>query len=106
MVLGWDGLCCCPVLWVAVKELKLSYHNPATMFFTIYPYIMVTYFKCLNSNPVFLGVRAPRPEVGAVGSSDEQRPGAEEIEKAWERLLAKIQPAVGVRAPQKGWNQE
>ena len=25
-------------IWVAVKELKLSYHNPKTILFTIYPY--------------------------------------------------------------------
>ena len=24
--------------WVAVKELKLSYHNPETMLFSIYPF--------------------------------------------------------------------
>ena len=24
--------------WVAVKELKLSYHNPDTILFVIYPY--------------------------------------------------------------------
>ena len=26
------------VVWVAVKELKLSYHYPKTMLFSIYPY--------------------------------------------------------------------
>ena len=26
------------VYWVAVQELKLSYHDPETILFTIYPY--------------------------------------------------------------------
>ena len=28
----------CSFLWVAVKELKLSYHTSDTIVFTIYPY--------------------------------------------------------------------
>ena len=31
----WAAVLSC---WVAVKELKLSYHNPETTLFTIYPY--------------------------------------------------------------------
>ena len=31
--------------WVAVKELTLSYHNPETILFTIYPY-----YGTLNSS--------------------------------------------------------
>ena len=27
-----------PVIWVAVKKLKLSYHNPKAILFTIYAY--------------------------------------------------------------------
>ena len=28
--------------WVAVRELTLSYHNPETIVFAVYPYITVT----------------------------------------------------------------
>ena len=42
------------IIWVAVKELKLSYYIGGTLSFTIYIYIpiMVTQSKVLNSNPV------------------------------------------------------
>ena len=46
------------IVWVAVKELKLSYYIGETLLFTIYIYTpnIVTEFKFLNSNPVVLRV--------------------------------------------------
>ena len=40
------------VNWVAVKELKLPYHNSDTILTTIYIPSMETSSKLLNSNPV------------------------------------------------------
>ena len=38
--------------WLAVKELKLSYHNSKTILFPVSSSYMVTEVKFLNSNPV------------------------------------------------------
>ena len=56
-----------PIYWVAVKELKLSYHNPKTMLFTIYAYYGNgnLIYKFLNSNPVhgvLLGIATTLPQ--------------------------------------------
>ena len=40
-----------PAGWVAVKELKLSYHNPEARLFTTYLYYGKLNYKFLNSNP-------------------------------------------------------
>ena len=37
--------------WVAVKELELSYHEPETILFAIYPEDGSLTFKFLNSKP-------------------------------------------------------
>ena len=39
--------------WVAVKELKLTYHNSETRLFTLYIPATVIQIKFLNSNPEF-----------------------------------------------------
>ena len=39
------------LLWVAVREVKLSCHNPETILFAIYP-LYGDLNKLLNSNPV------------------------------------------------------
>ena len=35
--LGSEAFCVCFFAWVAVKELKLSYHNPETILLTMHP---------------------------------------------------------------------
>ena len=35
---GRQVFCCWILFWVAVKELKLSYHSPETILFAVYPY--------------------------------------------------------------------
>ena len=47
-----------PLNWVAVRELKLSYHDPETIVFTIHPeYGNLNTF--LNSNPASSGLVCP-----------------------------------------------
>ena len=44
--------CISSTVWGAVKELKVSYHNPKTILFTIDPYYGHLKIKVVNSNPV------------------------------------------------------
>ena len=56
-------------IWVAVTVLKLSYHNPETILFTMYPHCGDSIFQFLNSNPARM-IIAVSPEPRARKSNE------------------------------------
>ena len=52
-------------IWVSVKELKLSYHNPEIIFFPIYPYSGIFKYEFLNSNPGMALIQLLPSDVGS-----------------------------------------